>query len=434
MPEWRSMSLRQILGTLISGKRPVGGVNTETEGIPSLGGENVRADGGMVYNTINRIPATFFRLMPKGSLLPDDVLINKDGAQTGKVGLYDGRFPEAAVNEHLFILRSTNGSINQHLLYYYMLMPETQTAVAKRISGSAQPGLNSAFVDAVQLTIPTDLDEQHRITDILKTIDEAISQTEALIAKTQAIKAGLMHDLFTRGVTPDGKLRPPREEAPNLYKETRLGWIPKEWDVDVFGNQVSVIDPNPSHRYPKEQEKGVPLCSTENFVGDDDFEISKSKLMPQEILVVQDQRCRFSSDDVVFARKGRIGLARRYGHAPKVFSHTVVIFKACKGCVEQSWLLWLSRSDWFLDDIARRMNANSGVPTLGVAFINEITVPFPKREEQRAINRILDEVSVQEGSEVAELQKLRKINIGLMHDLLTSRVRVPVDEQKKVLA
>ena len=40
-----------------------------------------------------------------------------------------------------------------------------------------------------------------------------------------------MHDLFTRGVTPDGKLRPTRAEAPQLYKESPLGWIPKEWEV-----------------------------------------------------------------------------------------------------------------------------------------------------------------------------------------------------------
>ena len=37
-----------------------------------------------------------------------------------------------------------------------------------------------------------------------------------------------MHDLFTRGVTADGKLRPPREQAPELYQETPVGWIPVE--------------------------------------------------------------------------------------------------------------------------------------------------------------------------------------------------------------
>ncbi len=40
-----------------------------------------------------------------------------------------------------------------------------------------------------------------------------------------------MHDLFTRGVDAHGHLRPPYEEAPELYKQSELGWIPKEWEV-----------------------------------------------------------------------------------------------------------------------------------------------------------------------------------------------------------
>lgn len=40
-----------------------------------------------------------------------------------------------------------------------------------------------------------------------------------------------MHELFTRGVTPDGRLGATLEQAPNLYKESPLGWIPKDWVV-----------------------------------------------------------------------------------------------------------------------------------------------------------------------------------------------------------
>ena len=56
-----------------------------------------------------------------------------------------------------------------------------------------------------------------------------------------------MHDLFTRGVTPDGKLRPTRAEAPQLYKESPLGWIPKEWEVQPLDNcsaKVCIVQRN----------------------------------------------------------------------------------------------------------------------------------------------------------------------------------------------
>ena len=44
-----------------------------------------------------------------------------------------------------------------------------------------------------------------------------------------------MHDLFTRGVNAHGHLRPHQSEASDLYKQSELGWIPKEWNVRSLG-------------------------------------------------------------------------------------------------------------------------------------------------------------------------------------------------------
>ena len=95
---------------------------------------------------------------------------------------------------------------------------------------SANTNINQVSLRQIETTLPP-IHEQHRIAEILSTLDETIEQTEALIAKYQQIKAGLMQDLFTRGVTPDGKLRPTATEAPQLYKESPLGWVPREWEV-----------------------------------------------------------------------------------------------------------------------------------------------------------------------------------------------------------
>ena len=43
-----------------------------------------------------------------------------------------------------------------------------------------------------------------------------------------------MQDLFTRGVTTDGRLRPTHAQAPHLYKESPLGLIPKDWDFTTL--------------------------------------------------------------------------------------------------------------------------------------------------------------------------------------------------------
>jgi len=286
-----------------------------------------------------------------------------------------------------------------------------------------------------QYWLPTiAIEQQQKIAAVLTCIDTNIEKTEALIAKYQQIKAGLMHDLFTRGVTADGKLRPPREQALELYRETPIGWIPREWNPYLLGNKLLVIDPNPSHRYPEEVSEGIPICSTESFFGEDDFEYSKSKMVPNQVYLEQYNRCQFHHNDVVFARKGKIGLARRYGQEKKVFSHTVVLLKPNSSEIHADWLVWLARSDWMLKRIEGTMNTNLGVPTLGVGFIQAVEAPFPSKDEQKLVSTKLDAAAIILANETASLEKLKKQKLGLMSDLLTGKVRVKLDAKSPEMA
>ncbi len=49
------------------------------------------------------------------------------------------------------------------------------------------------------------------------------------------MKQGLLNDLLTRGIDANGNLRPLQSEAPHLYKQTPLGWLPKRWDCVELG-------------------------------------------------------------------------------------------------------------------------------------------------------------------------------------------------------
>ena len=169
---------------------------------------------------------------------------------------------------------------------------------SQKCAGSTRYTLSIPAFESVICKIPNSLTEQRKIACYLDAVQTVIEKTEALIHKYQQIKAGLMHDLFTRGLTADGKLRPPREQAPELYQETPVGWIPKEWCIDQFGERILIIDPNPSHRYPGAVDEGVPICSTENFFGEEQFIIKKTKLVPEQTFTEQNNRCRFSPNDV----------------------------------------------------------------------------------------------------------------------------------------
>ena len=431
MSMWSSKKLREVIGRPISGSRPAGGVNTETEGIPSLGGENVLSEGGVTFENLNRVPAAFFKSMPKGRLQPLDVLINKDGAQTGKVGLYKGNFPEACVNEHLFILRNINGGIDQRFLFYSALLPDTQAKIARRITGSAQPGLNTTFVDAVDILVPPSSHEQERIAEILSTLDEAIEQTETLIAKYQQIKAGLMHDLFTRGVTPDGRLRP--AHAPHLYKESPLGWIPKEWEVKAL-RQVATYQhgrPFPSTDY---SDEGVLLLRPGNLhvSGIVRFDAAHTTRVPERwlrecpefVLKQQDIVMNLTAQSLEDQFLGRVCIVRNAELS--LLNQRIARFFPRQ--TDHHFLYWLLRSLQFRNQIDRTTQGTK-VQHIYNTDLNRIVFAVPSSpQEQEHIAALLLTVTESLLASKSSVEKLRQQKHGLMHDLLTGRVRVKVAE------
>jgi len=135
------------------------------------------------------------------------------------------------VNNHAHILRS-KASFSQDFIFYSLVHKN----ITSFIKGGTRSKLNQADLKEIAFIHPTSLAEQRKIARILSTVDEVIEKTEAAIAKYKAIKAGMMRDLFTRGIDlKTGKLRPSYEEAPELYKESELGWVPKEWEVVRIG-------------------------------------------------------------------------------------------------------------------------------------------------------------------------------------------------------
>lgn len=159
-----------------------------------------------------------------------------------------------------------------------------------------------------------------------------------------------------------------------------------------LGECARVIDPNPSHRYPLGNGSGVPLVSTANFLNEADYSLEGCDRVPRAVYLEQLARCEFERDDVVFARKGVIGLARMYGDQEKCFSHTIVVLKAIRERIAPKVLLSIVRSPRFISAIQRTMNANSGVPTLGLKTLAAILIPVPAVSEQERIESESEQV------------------------------------------
>lgn len=152
---WPMVKVGDVLQSLESGSRPRGGAIES--GIPSIGAENVIGLGKYDYSKEKYISISFFEKLKRGVIQSGDVLLYKDGAYVGKKTMFMNGFPHerAAVNEHVFILRTNSKLPSQQYLYYWLDQDWiTQKIVGAGIAKAAQPGINQRDVADLPIVLP----------------------------------------------------------------------------------------------------------------------------------------------------------------------------------------------------------------------------------------------------------------------------------------
>ena len=135
-----------------------------------------------------------------------------------------------------------------------------QLAITESTSGSTGlKNLSLKWLRNLRLSIPP-LPEQQAIAKVLDSIDEAIEDTEAVIAATKRLRDALLHRLLTRGVP----------GWHSEWKEVRgLGTIPASWDVVRLGDVAEVKRGKFAHR-PRNEPRffggSIPFIQTGDVV------------------------------------------------------------------------------------------------------------------------------------------------------------------------
>lgn len=152
--------LGDYLAVLETGRRPRGGATSS--GVVSLGAESVFSAGIDATGAFKFVPADFAAQLSRGHLSDGDVLVYKDGAALASgssiVTAFGFGFPvdKAVVNEHVYRLRGAPG-VSQGVLYWLLRSDVVDAEVRSRVTGAAQPGLNSASLRAVRVPDPVAL-------------------------------------------------------------------------------------------------------------------------------------------------------------------------------------------------------------------------------------------------------------------------------------
>jgi type I restriction enzyme, S subunit len=137
---------------------------------------------------------------PEIMLRADDILLCKDGAGIGKLGIIHQLPDRATINSSLLLIRASE-NISPKYLYHALCSPIFQRVVQERIDGATTPHLYQREIKQLKIPIPP-LPEQQRIVAILDEafagIDAAIANTEKNLANARELFDSYLNNVFTQ--------------------------------------------------------------------------------------------------------------------------------------------------------------------------------------------------------------------------------------------
>lgn len=313
--------------------------------------------------------------------------------------------------------------------FYFHLFEKVQPELIRRASGTTFLEISGAEFASIEVPSPG-ADERRSITHVLDTLDTAIHETEAIIAKLKAVKQGLLHDLLTRGVDANGELRPPQAEAPHRYKASPVGWIPKEWSTASLGDLSESLVDGPFGSNLKTahyvENPGVRVVRLQNIQTGlyDDSERAYISAGHASSLA----RNRVVAGDALIASLGDdnypVGRSCCYpADLPDAVNKADCFrFRSGTRCINE--FIMHSMNSFAARKQVRGFEQGVTMKRINLGNLRRVEIPLPNKAEQ---GRIVDRLSVaqqQIDATQSMNEKLSSKKRGLMDDLLTGRVRV----------
>jgi type I restriction enzyme S subunit len=270
------------------------------------------------------------------------------------------------------------------------------------------------------LGVPS-LPEQRKIATVLYTVDQAIEKTEEIITQRERTKAGLIQDLFERGLDMDGNLRPRPSEDRSLYIEKRDRIVPPNWEVKRLADVGEWV----SGKTPKRSEPSfwggeIPWITAKDmkslYLNDSEDNITE--------VAVDEGASMVSSESVLILVRGMIldhTLPVVRPERETSFNQDVKAILPHTSVNPDYLAYWLKAHS--NEVLALVTSASHGTKRLATEAFGNLTITLPPLDEQTAIVERVHNMDNLLEMEESYIDRLERIKTGLIQDLLSGKVR-----------
>lgn len=400
--EWEALVLKDLVGSFLNGGTPDTKNQDFWKGtIPWItGADFLDQTIGQVRRYISEeaVKQSATNVIPKGALLA----VTRTGVGKLAIAPYD-----IAISQDITALIA-NEKTSAGFLYWVLNYFMAKLGTSKQ--GTSINGILRKDLEILPIALPPP-GEQKKIAEILSSVDDAIGKADAVIAKTQDLKKGLMQRLLTRGI------------GHTKFKKTPIGQIPVKWEAEKLGHLCRGGPEYGANASAIQYLEDLPRYVRITDVLENGFltQVDK-KSISRELAAGY----FLEEGDFLFARSGAtVGKTYLYRKSDGecAFAGYMIRFRPDRKKLSSEFLFQVTHSDFYYQWVKGMLRAGAQ-PNINGSEYSKFLLPTPPIDEQNKIVEILSSVDAAIEKAKSELDHLEQTKKSLMADLLTGRLRV----------
>lgn len=292
---------------------------------------------------------------------------------------------EAAQSFTTLITRPNHRVVDADYLCFYINSKQGQTYFEQNQIGGGQKNVNAGSLEKLPVPLPPTKAEQEAIAEALSDADVLIESLEQLSAKKRQIKQGAMQELL----------------------RSKDGWVKER-----LGSLATLINGR-AYSITEWEDRGTPVIRLQNLTGRGEAFYYSNLSLPEK------QYCH--NGDLLFMWSATFGPIIWRG--PKAIFHYHIWKIECQPKKLNKEFLFHLLSD-ITEKLKRESTSGGTMLHLTKSGMKAMEISIPDYVEQETIGVILSDMDAEIAALEAKLAKARQLKQGMMHNLLTGRIRL----------
>ena len=399
VPEgWTKQSLGSLMD-FVNGY-PFKPEDWEASGIPIIRIQNLNGSKDFNYYSGN-IP-------PRFHVQEGELLFCWSGSRGTSFGPRIWSGPLGFLNQHIFRCIVSEGVDPDFA--FYLLSEMTSSIEAQAHGGGGLVHIKKSELVKFETRVPP-LDEQRRIAEVLRSVDEAKARTKAVAKQARCAVEGMLQRLFVEGI------------GHADFKDGHSTSIPASW-IELSLNSLSavpitygVVQPGPN------VADGVPFVRGGDFPNGK-IDVGTLRKIGKDV-ASKYRRTQLRGGELLISLVGYPGACAVVPNAlaGANIARQAALIRPVKE-ITSNYLYQFLRSPIGQARL-KKETLGSAQQVINLRDLKEVMVAVPPTREQEEIAAILADLDAFVELEAANLDKLTTLKTHLLSDLLSGRVRVP---------